>query len=310
MSEAHDPMLLEVRKLRTRFRTRGGIVRAVDDVSFQVHQGETLGLVGESGCGKSVTALSILRLVPEPQGEVSGEILLEGRDLLALSDREIRNVRGREISMIFQDPMTSLNPVIKVGRQISETLTFHLGLDRREARRRAAELLATVGIPDATTRINDYPLTFSGGMRQRIMIALALACNPRLVLADEITTSLDVTVQAQILDVLRGLAADRGTSFILITHDLGIVAGMTQRVHVMYAGQIVEKATTTELFANPKMPYTWGLLRSVPRAGSSRARRLTPIEGMPPRLTDTPPGCRFEPRCPPAEMSAVRSRPS
>lgn len=291
-------MVLEVAGLCTRFHARGEVIRAVDDVSFHLGQGETLGLVGESGCGKSATALSILRLIPEPPGEISGRVLLDGQNLLDLHPKEMRDVRGRRVSMIFQDPMTSLNPIMKVGDQICEVLRRHLGLDRREARQRAIELITSVGIPDATTRVNDYPVTFSGGMRQRVMIALALAGEPQVVLADEITTSLDVTVQAQVLDVLRGTAVERGTSFILITHDLGIVAGMTQRVHVMYAGQIVEKATTSDLFANPRMPYTWGLLRSVPRLGRSSARRLSPIPGMPPRLAHLPSGCRFEPRCP------------
>lgn len=291
-------MLLEIADLSTTFRARGEVVRAVDNVDFHLDQGETLGLVGESGCGKSTIALSILRLIPEPPGEVSGTVSLDGQDLLKLSAKEMRDIRGKKLSMVFQDPMSSLNPIMKIGVQIGEPLRHHLGLNRRESRQRAIELLASVGIPDARTRIDDYPVTFSGGMRQRIMIALALACEPRLVLADEITTSLDVTVQAQVLDVLREIAAMHGTSFILITHDLGIVAGMTQRVHVMYAGQIVEKATTRELFANPRMPYTWGLLQSVPRLGRPRARRLSPIPGQPPRLAHLPQGCRFAPRCP------------
>jgi len=290
-------LLLEVEKLSATFRARGELVRAVDSVDFHLDQGETLGLVGESGCGKSTTALAILRLIPEPPGEVSGSISLDGQDLLRLSLKEMRDIRGKKLSMVFQDPMSSLNPIMKVGAQIGEPLRQHLGLSRRESRQRAVELLASVGIPDARARIDDYPVTFSGGMRQRIMIALALACEPRLVLADEITTSLDVTVQAQVLDVLREIATAHGTSFILITHDLGIVAGMTQRVHVMYAGQIVEKATTTELFTNPRMPYTWGLLQSVPRLGKPRARRLSPIPGQPPRLAHLPQGCRFAPRC-------------
>lgn len=291
-------MLLDVRGLRTSFETRSGIVRAVDGVSFHLDQGETLGLVGESGCGKSVTALSLMRLVPEPPGRVSGSIIFDGKDVLRLSARGIRHLRGRDVAMVFQDPMTSLNPVMTVGRQVMESLQLHLGLRRGAARSRAIELLELVGIPSPETRIDDYPHQFSGGMRQRAMIAMAISCRPKLLLADEITTALDVTIQEQILRLIKDLAAEFGTATILITHNLGIVAGMTQRVHVMYGGQIVEKATTTELFANPKMPYTWGLLRSLPRLDGRRAKRLVPIEGIPPDLIDPPSGCRFEPRCP------------
>ncbi|MCV0377419.1 ABC transporter ATP-binding protein [Microbacterium sp.] len=291
--------LLEVHDLHTEFRTAHGVVRAVDGVSFKVEAGETVGLVGESGCGKSVTALSIMRLVPSPPGRLaSGKVLLDGADVLAMSESEVRRIRGGRIAMVFQDPMSSLNPVLTIGRQISEALRLHLGLSGRAALSRTVELLELVGIPAASTRVRDYPHQFSGGMRQRVMIAMALSCNPSLVLADEVTTALDVTIQAQILELLRQLAAESGTAFVIITHDLGVVAGMTQRVHVMYAGRIVESAPTTELFDRPQMPYTWGLLRSVPRLDEERRRRLVPIEGSPPDLSAPPPGCRFEPRCP------------
>ena len=253
--------LLEVRDLQTHFRTADGLVRAVDHVSFQVEAGETVGLVGESGCGKSVTALSIMRLVLTPPGiAAGGEILFDGADVMAMSDAEVRSLRGRSIAMIFQDPMTSLNPVLPIGQQISEALQRHLDMSKSEARARAIELLDQVGIPGADKRVDDFPHQFSGGMRQRVMIAMAISCAPRLILADEITTALDVTIQAQILDLLGSIAHELNTATIMITHDLGIVAGMTQRVHVMYAGRVVEKADTAELYANPRMPYTWGLL--------------------------------------------------
>jgi oligopeptide transport system ATP-binding protein len=290
--------LLEVNDLRTQFFTRDGVVHAVDGVSFSLAAGETLGLVGESGCGKSVTARSLMRLVPDPPGRiVGGEILFEGQDLLQLSDDEIRRLRGSKIAIIFQDPMTSFNPVLTISRQITEALELHLSMNHRQARARTIELLELVGIPAAKGRLDDYPHQFSGGMRQRVMIAMALSCNPKLILADEPTTALDVTIQAQILDLLRHLATEFHTAFILITHDLGVVAGMTQRIHVMYAGQIVEKAETKELFANPKHPYTWGLLRSIPRLDERRRRKLIPIEGVLPDLVAPPAGCRFEPRC-------------
>lgn len=290
--------LLDVSNLRTYFYTREGIVRAVDGVSFTVNSGEALGLVGESGCGKSVTAMSLLQLVASPPGRiVEGSAIFDGRDLLKMDARTIRSVRGREISMIFQDPMTSLNPIMTIGRQISEALELHLRMDRSEARKRTVELLDLVGIPEADKRLNEFPHQFSGGMRQRVMIAMALSCNPKLVLADEISTALDVTIQAQILDLLKRLALQLGTAFIVITHDLGVIAGMTQRVHVMYAGQIVEKANTKELFASPRMPYTWGLLRGRPRLAGKTRERLTAIDGMPPDLAFPPPGCRFAPRC-------------
>ena len=290
--------LLEVTDLHTQFFTRDGVVRAVDGVTFQVAAGETLGIVGESGCGKSVTALSLMRLIPQPPGKiVKGSIMFDGQDILKMDDDDVRGIRGNNIAMIFQDPMTSLNPVLTISRQISEALELHLKMDKSEARKRTIELLELVNIPSAKKRVDDYPHQFSGGMRQRVMIAMALSCNPKLILADEPTTALDVTIQAQILDLLKNLAREFRTAFILITHDLGVVAGMTQRINVMYAGRIVEKADTVELFANPKMPYTWGLLRSIPRLDESRKAKLVPIEGLPPDLIAPPPGCKFEPRC-------------
>jgi oligopeptide/dipeptide ABC transporter ATP-binding protein len=289
--------LLEVQGLVTEFRTLGGTLRAVDGVDFAVLPGETLALVGESGCGKSATALSLMRLIGPPSGRVSGRVRFDGTDLLALSPREIRAVRGRRIAMIFQDPMTSLNPVLTVGLQLTETLKAHLGLTGTAARNRARDLLAMVGIPDPGRRLGDYPHQFSGGMRQRVMIAMALSCEPRLILADEITTALDVTIQALLLDLLKRLSREAGTAILLITHDLGVVAGMADRVAVMYAGQIVETARTADLFANPGMPYTWGLLASLPRMDEGERRRLVPIPGMPPNLLNPPPGCRFAPRC-------------
>ncbi len=290
--------LLEVTDLHTQFFTRDGVVRAVDGVTFQVAAGETLGIVGESGCGKSVTALSLMRLIPQPPGKiVSGSIMFDGQDILKMDDDDVRSIRGKNIAMIFQDPMTSLNPVLTISRQISEALELHMKMDKNEARNRTIELLELVQIPSAKKRIDDYPHQFSGGMRQRVMIAMALSCGPKLILADEPTTALDVTIQAQILDLLKNLAREFRTAFILITHDLGVVAGMTQRINVMYAGRIVEKADTVELFANPKMPYTWGLLRSIPRLDESRKAKLVPIEGLPPDLIAPPPGCKFEPRC-------------
>src|SRR6202171_5348525 len=290
--------LLEVNELKTQFFTRDGVVRAVDGVTFHLDQGETLGLVGESGCGKSVTALSLMRLIPQPPGKiVQGSIMFDGQDVLKMDDDDVRAIRGNNIAMIFQDPMTSLNPVLTISRQISEALELHLKMDKAEAKRRTIELLELVNIPSAKKRADDYPHQFSGGMRQRVMIAMALSCNPKLILADEPTTALDVTIQAQILDLLKNLAREFRTAFILITHDLGVVAGMTQRIHVMYAGKIVEEADTGELFANPKMPYTWGLLRSIPRLDERRKAKLLPIEGLPPDLIQPPPGCKVQPRC-------------
>ena len=292
------PAQLEVIDLHTHFFTREGVVRAVDGVSYDVMPGETLGLVGESGCGKSVSALSIMRLVPDPPGRiVQGIIRFEGQDLTAMTEKELRKVRGNDISMIFQDPMTSLNPVLRVGQQITESIRLHLHLGEKEAEQRAVELVSAVGIPDAQQRIRDYPHQFSGGMRQRIMIAMALSCDPKLLIADEPTTALDVTIQAQILDLLRRLQARLGMSILLITHDLGVVAGTASRIAVMYAGKIVEQAHTKELFANPRHPYTLALLHSIPRLDSRAHARLSTIPGTPPDLIGLPPGCRFAPRC-------------
>jgi oligopeptide transport system ATP-binding protein len=283
--------------LRTHFFTEEGVVRAVDDVSFDLEPGQTLGIVGESGSGKSVTSLSILRLIPDPPGRiVSGEIVFEGRNLLSLSERDMRGIRGRHIAMIFQDPMTSLNPYLRVSRQLTEVLELHERLDRHTARNRAIEMLVRVGIPEAERRFDNYPHEFSGGMRQRVMIAMALLCKPRLLIADEPTTALDVTIQAQILELIRELRNELHTAVILITHDLGVVAGMADDVAVMYAGKIVEHAPTHKVFARPQHPYTLGLLESIPRLDRSR-ERLVPIPGRPPALSRLGPGCSFAPRC-------------
>jgi oligopeptide/dipeptide ABC transporter ATP-binding protein len=290
--------LLEVRNLRTTFMTAAGLVRAVDGVSWDVAEGETVALVGESGCGKSVSALSIMRLVAEPAGRIeAGEILYKGRDLLKLSEAEMQHVRGREIAMVFQEPMTSLNPVLTIGRQLTEGLEIHMNMTPEQARARAAELLGMVGIPDPERRLPQYPHHFSGGMRQRMMIAMALACNPSLILADEPTTALDVTIQAQILELMRDLARRLGVAMLIITHNLGVVARYADRVNVMYAGRIIEQAAAREIYANPRHPYTLGLLRSVPRLDEPRRARLDPIQGQPPDLTRLPPGCAFAPRC-------------
>jgi len=290
--------LLEVRNLRTSFLTAAGVVRAVDGVSWDIQEGETVALVGESGCGKSVSALSIMRLVAPPAGRIeSGEVVYKGRDLLKLSEAEMRRVRGREIAMIFQEPMTSLNPVLSIGRQLTEGLEIHSAMKPDQARVRAIELLGMVGIPDAERRLAQFPHHFSGGMRQRMMIAMALACNPSLILADEPTTALDVTIQAQILELMRDLSRRLGVALLIITHNLGVVARYADRVNVMYAGRIVEQASATELYANPRHPYTLGLLRSVPRLDEPRRARLDPIDGQPPDLSRLPPGCAFAPRC-------------
>ena len=290
--------LLDVRNLNTTFRTNAGLVRAVDDVSWDIKEGETVALVGESGCGKSVSALSVMRLVAEPAGRVeSGEVIYKGRDLLKLSEQEMRGVRGREIAMIFQEPMTSLNPVLSIGRQLTEGLEIHLKMSQPEARSRAVELLGMVGIPDPARRLAQYPHHFSGGMRQRMMIAMALACNPSLILADEPTTALDVTIQAQILELMKDLSQRLGVAMLIITHNLGVVARYADRVNVMYAGRIIERASAAELYANPRHPYTLGLLRSVPRLDEPRRARLDPIQGQPPDLTRLPSGCAFAPRC-------------
>ncbi len=290
--------LLEVRDLRTYFATRDGTVKAVDGVSLGIRPGETLGLVGESGCGKSVTALSIMRLLASPPARTaSGEVLFEGRDLLKVSGEEMRRIRGKQIAMIFQDPMTSLNPVLTVGRQITESLQLHLKMGPRQARKRAIELLQLVGIPAAERRIDDYPHQFSGGMRQRVMIAMALSCNPKLLIADEPTTALDVTIQAQILELIATLRREFNTAVLLITHDLGVVAGVSDRIIVMYAGKVAETSSTDELFANPRHPYTLGLLNSIPRLDAQRRERLVPIEGLPPDLINLPAICPFSARC-------------
>jgi oligopeptide transport system ATP-binding protein len=289
--------LLEVEDLRVEFSTRRGIVHAVNGISFAINPGETLGIVGESGCGKSVTSLAILGLLAGNGRVRSGRALFEGRDLIKLKDRTLRGIRGREIAMIFQDPMTSLNPVLTIGRQIRETLETHFDMNRKEAEARAAELIDRVGIPSAKARLRDYPHQFSGGMRQRAMIAMALACEPKLMIADEPTTALDVTIQAQILDLLRELVAEENAALILITHDLGVVAGMCERVNVMYAGMFMETGSAEQLFGAPRHPYTLGLLQSVPRLDLGRRARLHPIEGSPPNMLRAPAACPFQPRC-------------
>ncbi|MDP9482006.1 MAG: ABC transporter ATP-binding protein [Chloroflexota bacterium] len=290
--------LLSVQDLVVRFRTHDGTIFAVNGVSFDLEAGERLGLVGESGCGKSVTNLAIMRLLPKPAGRIEGgRVEFEGRDLVSLDEADMRDLRGRELAMIFQDPMTSLNPVLTVEEQMVETIRAHRKTTRQEARARAIELLEMVGIPHPETRLKAFPHMFSGGMRQRVMIAMALALEPRLMIADEPTTALDVTIQAQVLELLQRLTTEGGTSLILITHDLGVVAGMTQRINVMYAGFIVETATTVDLFANPAHPYTVGLLHSIPRLDAERATELIPIEGRPPDQRMAPQGCPFAPRC-------------
>jgi oligopeptide transport system ATP-binding protein len=290
--------LLRVEELRTEFRLRRRTVHAVNGVSFELAPGQTLGIVGESGCGTSVTALSILRLIPEPPGRTAGgHIWYQGQDLARLDQAGMRRIRGKEIAMIFQDPMVALNPVLTIGHQIAEVLKLHLGLDDRAARRRTVELLEHVGISDAESRLGAYPHQFSGGMRQRVMIAMAVACEPKVLIADEPTTALDVTIQAQILDLVGRLRRELGTAVILITHDLGIVAGLCERVAVMYAGYVVEEAPVRELFNNPRHPYTIALLYSVPRSDRDPSERLAPIEGTPPELDQLPVGCPFAPRC-------------
>ncbi|HEV2129430.1 MAG TPA: ABC transporter ATP-binding protein [Thermomicrobiales bacterium] len=290
--------LLEVKNLKTQFFTQDGVVKAVDDVSFFVMPGETLGVVGESGSGKSMTGLSLMRLIPNPPGKiVNGEVVFNGNDVLKMSEDQVRSIRGNDIAMIFQDPMTSLNPVLTINRQISESLQLHMGMNKNQARNRAIELLNMVGIPNAQERVDQYPHQFSGGMRQRVMIAMALSCDPKLLIADEPTTALDVTIQAQILDLMRNLQHETGAGVLLITHSMGVVAGMADRVQVMYAGHIVETAKTEEIFANPRMPYTVGLMQSIPRLDSQRREKLRPIRGLPPDLIDLPDMCPFTPRC-------------
>jgi len=295
VSRAWD--LLTVQDLKTYFYSNEGVVKAVDGVSFSIPRGTTMGLVGESGSGKSVTALSIMRLVDHPGKIVSGTIRYEGQDLTAMDSDEIREVRGDEIAMIFQEPMTSLNPVYTVGDQIAETIQYHTKVSRKQAWDRAIEMVRVVGIPSPDRRVHDYPHQMSGGMRQRVMIAMALSCNPKLLIADEPTTALDVTIQAQILDLMQKLQQEFGMSILLITHDLGVVARMCEQVAVMYAGQIVEQASATDLFSSPQMPYTEGLLQSIPRLGMTQAQKLAVIEGMVPAATNWPTGCRFAPRC-------------
>ena len=290
--------LLDIHNLHTQFRTSAGVVRAVDGISYDVQQGETVAIVGESGCGKSVGAMSILRLIPDPPGKiVEGTIEFEGRNLLELEDEEIRKVRGGQISMVFQEPMTSLNPVLTIGQQLTETIVLHLGMSEAEAEARALDLLGMVGISDAARRLKQYPHHLSGGMRQRVMIALALSCEPKLIIADEPTTALDVTIQAQILELMKDLSRRLGVALIIITHNLGVVARYADRVNVMYAGKIVEMGSAEQVYHNPCHPYTVGLLASVPRMDQHRGKRLVPIEGQPPDLTRLDNGCSYRFRC-------------
>jgi oligopeptide/dipeptide ABC transporter ATP-binding protein len=292
------PVILDINDLYTEFHTQDGVVHAVNGVSYKIHEGETLGIVGESGCGKSVTMLSIMRLLPVPPAKIAnGSVRFHDVNLLDISDSEMRSIRGGQIAMIFQDPMTSLNPVLSIGYQLMEPLKLHLGMGDEEARERAAELLQLVGIPDARTRLGDYPHQFSGGMRQRAMIAMALACNPSLLIADEPTTALDVTIQAQIIDLVKRLREQFGMALIWITHDLGVVAGLADRVLVMYAGFIVESGEVEEIYANPRHPYTFALLRSLPRMDGNVGEHLDSIEGLPPDLIKLPVGCPFAARC-------------
>jgi oligopeptide transport system ATP-binding protein len=290
--------VLEVNGLKTQFFTQDGVVQAVNGISYELNEGETLGIVGESGCGKSVSVMSLMRLIPMPPGKiVGGRAVFEGRDLLKIDDDEMRSVRGNKIAMIFQDPMTSLNPVLTIGRQVSEALELHMGMSKSEGRQRTIELMEMVGIPSAGDRIDDYPHQFSGGMRQRVMIAMGLSCNPQVLIADEPTTALDVTIQAQIVELVKKLRDEIGMAIIWITHDLGVVAGLADRVAVMYAGFIVEQAPVKDLYADPRHPYTIGLLASLPRLDEERGRRLASIEGLPPDLIALPEGCPFYVRC-------------
>jgi oligopeptide/dipeptide ABC transporter ATP-binding protein len=289
--------LLEVSDLATYFYTPEGVVKAVDGISYDLEEGEILGLVGESGCGKSVSALSIMRLIQKPGRNVAGNVTFNGQDILKLSESDMRRIRGKDMAMIFQEPMTSLNPVLTVGRQLTEALQLHLGMDKAASTERAGELLALVGIPEGTTRVSDYPHQFSGGMRQRVMIAMALSCNPKLLIADEPTTALDVTIQAQILELVQKLGRELGTAVLVITHNLGVVARYADRVNVMYAGKIIERGSAREIYGNPRHPYTLGLLKSVPRLDEPRRTQLEPIEGLPPDLIGLPAGCAFRPRC-------------
>jgi len=290
--------LLDVKNLSTHFFSDDGVVKAVDDVSYDLFPGETLGLVGESGCGKTVSVLSVLRLIPNPPGKVvGGEVFFEGKDLLKLKDEEICSVRGNRIAMIFQEPMTSLNPVVTIGRQVAEPMQVHLNMNQSDALKRTVELLKQVQIPAAESRVRAFPHMFSGGMRQRAMIAMGLGCTPKLIIADEPTTALDVTIQAQLLELLKGLTREFGTALIIITHNLGVVARYADRVNVMYAGRIVEKGTAKEIYKDPRHPYTIGLMASVPRLDQDIKQKLVPIEGQPPDLLAVPKGCSFHPRC-------------
>ena len=290
--------LLQVKDLKTYFYTKDGVVKAVDGVSYDVQKGETLGLVGESGCGKTVSALSLMRLITDPPGRiVDGEIIFEGRDLLKVREDELYHIRGKDIAMVFQEPMASLNPVLTIGRQIAETLEWHLAMGKKAALDRAVELLDKMGIPEPEKRLDDYPHQFSGGMAQRVMLAIALSCNPKLLLADEPTTAVDVTTQAQLLQLIKRFAEELGTAVIIITHNLGVVARYADNVNVMYAGRIVETGTAREIYGDPRHPYTLGLLNSVPRLDQPRKEKLIPIEGMPPDLSRLPNGCAFRPRC-------------
>ena len=302
--------LLDVRDLHTEFRTGAGIVRAVDGISYSVEQGETIAIVGESGSGKSVGALSILRLIPDPPGRITrGQVLFLGRDLMSLPDAQMREVRGGDIGMVFQEPMTSLNPVLSIGRQITETVEQHRGADRAAAHRRAIELLGLVGLADPARRLKQYPHELSGGMRQRVMIAIAIACDPKLIIADEPTTALDVTIQAQILELMNGLTRRLNAALIIITHNLGVVARYAKRVNVMYAGRIVESGPATAIYHNPRHPYTMALLQSVPRLDRPRRARLDPVDGQPPDLTRLDEGCAFRPRCRFAIDACTKTRP-
>ncbi|MCL2067926.1 MAG: ABC transporter ATP-binding protein [Treponema sp.] len=294
--------ILEVKNLRTHFFTEEGVVKAVDDVSFSLRRGEVLGIVGESGSGKSVTNLSIINLIQSPPGKITGgEILFHGEDILKMNEKQLRRIRGAKISMIFQDPMTSLNPFLRISTQMIEAIRLHQKLSKKEARARAVEMLSMAGIPAAGERINDYPHQFSGGMCQRVMIAMGLSCNPEILIADEPTSALDVTIQAQILELIKDLTGKFGTAVILVTHSLGVVAGMCDAIHVMYAGRVVERGLTSDIFENPKHPYTRGLIKSVPRLDGQNTERLFSIPGQPPNVIDLPPCCPFFPRCGEAE---------
>jgi len=301
--------LLELRNLKTYFYTESGVAQAVDSVDFEIYPGETLGVVGESGCGKSVTSLSIMRLIPEPPGKiVEGEIFFKGQDLIKLSESEMRDIRGNEISMIFQEPMTSLNPVFTIGDQISETIILHKKVSKKEAMKQSVEMLQKVGIPLPEQRVHEYPHQLSGGMRQRVMIAMALSCNPELLIADEPTTALDVTIQAQILDLMNDLKSKLNMSIMMITHDLGVIAEVCDRVAVMYAGKVVEYTDVKTLFTNPRHPYTWGLMNSIPRL-DEEVERLTAIPGIVPSALNFPEGCRYNTRCPMAQERCFKEEP-